>query len=115
MIEEILVDSKEDNLDVSKHENLDECQFEQKSEENCLNKNEIKYGNILFERKTKVYAKINSEGYVINVQSDVALENTDGWTLIDEGVGDKFVYAHTEYFDRPLVDEFGRYQIKLEK
>jgi len=113
MIEEILVDSNEGVFMES--EKIKECQAKQKTEEIKSDKTEIKFGNVLFERKTKVYAKINAEGFVINVQSDVALESIDGWTLIDEGVGDKFVYAHTEYFDKPLVDEFGKYQIKLEK
>lgn len=65
------------------------------------------------QKKTKVYAKINDEGYIIEVLSDVFLENTDGWTVIDEGIGDKFVHAQSCYFDEPLVDEFGKFRYKI--
>ena len=115
MIEEILVDSNEEVLNNNENEIFEEYQNKSEENETCINQNKIKFGNILFKRKTKVYAKINEEGFVINVQSDVVLKNTDGWILIDEGVGDKFVYAQTQYFDKPIVDEFGKYQIKLEK
>ena len=76
---------------------------------------EIKFGNVLCNRKVKVYAKINSDGYVTNIQSDVFLKDTSGWVLIDEGSGDRFVYANMFYFDKPLLDEEGNYQVKFEK
>ena len=110
MIEEILVDSNEEIL-TDCQENVNKIEQIEKHE--CKNEN-VKFGNVLFGRKTKVFAKVNSAGFVINVQSDVVLKDTTGWIQIDEGVGDRFVFAHTEYFDKPLIDEEGNYQIKLE-
>lgn len=78
------------------------------------NEKKIKYGDVLCNRKTKVYVKLNSAGYVTNVQSDIFLTDATGWTKIDEGEGDRFVFAQTQYFDNPLIDENGNYQIKIE-
>ena len=117
MIEEILVDSNEEifNAEIESQQAEGKMQLEECVVEEHACNNNVKFGNVLFNKRTKVFAKINSQGYVINVQSDVVLEDTTGWILIDEGVGDRFVFAHTEYFGRPLTDEFGNYQIKFER
>lgn len=111
MMEEILIDSNEEMI-VQNQENTIENEQTKKQK---YEKEKIKYGDILCNRKTRVYAKLNSDGYVINVQSDVVLTDFEGWTLIDEGEGERFVFAQTRYFDKPLVDENGNYQIKLER
>lgn len=109
MIEEIFIDSKEDVLNNCQEETKEMEQAQKTEREN------VKFGNVKFGRKTKVFAKLNSAGFVINVQSDVVLKDTTGWIQIDEGVGDRFIFAHTEYFDKPLIDEEGNYQIKIKQ
>ena len=59
-----------------------------------------------------VYVKVNEKGYITDVNSDVFIKNLVGWLKIDEGYGDKFAHAQSNYFDMNLVDEVGDYQIK---
>jgi hypothetical protein len=61
-----------------------------------------------------VYAKTNDNGYITAVNSDVFLSDVDGWTKIDEGTGDKYAHAQGNYFDKPLIDENGCYNYRLE-
>lgn len=60
-----------------------------------------------------VYIKTNSDGFVTEILSDIFINNFGGWKKIDEGYGDKFAHAQTQYFDKPLKDSNGNYQIKL--
>lgn len=71
------------------------------------------FDHVLCGRKTGVYVKLNSAGFVTEVGSDIFIDNLDGWTKIDEGEGDRFVHAQTQYFDTPIVDELGHYKYKL--
>ena len=50
---------------------------------------------------------------VIAVNSSDFLSDTTDWTLIDEGVGDKYHHAQNNYLDKPLTDENGLYNYKL--
>lgn len=80
--------------------------------------NETPANNDLSAAETKpravgVYVKVNEEGFVTDVRSDLFIENFDGWKKIDEGDGDKFVHAQACYFDKPLVDDLGNFQVKL--
>ncbi|XOQ44310.1 MAG: DUF5110 domain-containing protein [Clostridium sp.] len=61
-----------------------------------------------------VYVKTNGNGYITAVNSDVFLSDVTGWTQIDEGTGDKYAHAQGNYFEKPLVDENGCYNYKLE-
>lgn len=64
-------------------------------------------------RAVGVYVKVDEEGFVTDVRSDLFIANFDGWQKIDEGDGDRFVHAQACYFDTPLVDDLGNFQIKL--
>ena len=75
------------------------------------NKN-LKFGDVLSEKKVKVYVKVNTEGFITDINSDVFLKNFDGWTEYDEGEGDRFVHAQTSYFENSIVDDFGNYNYK---
>ena len=57
----------------------------------------------------KVYIKSNENHEITEVGSSVFIEDTTGWTLIDEGSGDKYVHAQNNYFEKPLRDEEGNY------
>lgn len=70
-----------------------------------------RYDHIKFNRKVGVYIKVNSQGFITDVGSDVFIENLEGWQKIDEGEGDKYVFAQTQYFGT-LVDEKGNYKFK---
>lgn len=57
----------------------------------------------------KVYVKTNTNNEIIEVGSSVFIEDLTGWTKIDEGFGDKFAHAQSQYFDEPLMNEDGFY------
>lgn len=71
------------------------------------------FDNIKCNRKTGVYVKVNSEGFITEVNSDIFITNFDGWIKIDEGEGDRFDHAQALYFDTPLIDELGNYTQKM--
>ena len=67
-----------------------------------------------FEQPIGVYIKTNANGYITEVGSDIFIKDLTGWTKIDEGYGDKYAHAQSQYFGKPLVDEFGIYNYKFE-
>lgn len=66
------------------------------------------------DEKISVYIKTNSYGYITEVGSDIFIKDLAGWIKIDEGDGDRYAHAQSQYFDKPLVDEFGNYNYKFE-
>ena len=60
----------------------------------------------------KVLVRIDDAGRVTAINSD-AFVNGDGWTQIDEGVGDRYRHAQNNYLLKPLTDERGVYRYKL--
>lgn len=61
-----------------------------------------------------VYAKMDDAKRIAAVNSSAFLTNTDGWTEIDSGFGDKYHHAQGNYFDKPIMDMRGVYRYKLE-
>lgn len=61
-----------------------------------------------------VYAKTNADGYITAVNSSAFLPDTDGWTELDRGYGDKHHHAQGNYFPQPICTESGVYRYKLE-
>ena len=61
-----------------------------------------------------VYVKTDEKQRIIAINSDAFLPDTDGWTLIDTGVGDKYHHAQGNYLDKPFMDERGVLRYKLE-
>lgn len=55
----------------------------------------------------EVYIKINRAEKVIAVNSEIFIENTEGWLKIDEGKGDKYAHAQGNYFEKPIINENG--------
>lgn len=66
------------------------------------------------EKLIGVYVKKNSEGYITDVNSDIFIKDFTGWIKIDEGNGDKFAHAQSQYFDR-LIDDNGNYIKKCDE
>lgn len=62
---------------------------------------------------TKVYVKTDTNTVITEINSDVFLSDVDGYTLIDEGNGDKYAHAQGNYLESGLIDERGRYNYKL--
>ena len=57
----------------------------------------------------KVYIKVNEQHEIIEVGSSIFIEDLEGWIEIDEGGGDKYTHAQNNYFEKPIIDEEGKY------
>ncbi len=66
-----------------------EQQFNQKCEQILEN----------VEKPIEVYAKYDEYGKIIEVNSDIFIEDFTGWTKIDEGFGDRFAHAQSQYLE----------------
>ena len=62
----------------------------------------------------KVYVRLNDKGEVVAVGSDVFVEDLNGWIYIDEGYGDKYAHAQSQYFERPLKNRDGTANYRFE-
>lgn len=62
----------------------------------------------------QVYIKTDDKNRITAVDSSGFLADTDGWTQIDEGSGDRYYLAQGNYFPKPIMDERGIYRYKLE-
>ena len=71
------------------------------------------------ENKIIVYAKLNENNEITELQSSIHLQEINGWIKIDEGEsGDKYAHPQGNYFDiengeKPLRDSQGRCNYKL--
>ena len=61
----------------------------------------------------KVYVSL-SNGYITSINSEIFLseEEMSTMTEIDKGKGDKYAHAQSQYLEKGLVDEYGRYNYK---
>ena len=66
------------------------------------------------ENLINVYVKTNAINQIVEIGSDVFIKDLSGWILIDEGTGDQFAHAQTQYLSKPLIDENGQYNFILE-
>lgn len=62
----------------------------------------------------KVYVSL-SDGYITSINSEIFLsqEEMDSMTEIDNGQGDKYAHAQSQYLEKGLVDKHGRYNYKF--
>lgn len=62
----------------------------------------------------KVYVSL-SDGYITSINSEIFLseEEIQTMTEIDQGQGDKYVHAQSQYLEKGLIDEQGRYNYKF--
>lgn len=65
------------------------------------------------ENEYKVYVSLQ-DGYITSINSEIFLsqEEMSTMTEIDQGQGDKYAHAQSQYLDKELVDEHGRYNYK---
>lgn len=64
--------------------------------------------------KIKVYAKLDKNKVVNEINSSIFIQDTTGWMQIGEGVGDKYSHAQSQYLEKGLIDEKGRYNYKYD-
>lgn len=62
----------------------------------------------------KVLVRVDVAGRVVAINSSAFITNTDGWTEIDSGWGDKYHHAQGNYLESPLIDDRGLFLYKLE-
>lgn len=62
----------------------------------------------------KVYIKLDKDKQITSINSEIFLSNEEMqvMTNIDEGEGDKYVHAQSQYLEKGLIDKYGRYNYK---
>ena len=62
----------------------------------------------------KVYVSLK-DGYITSINSEIFLSQEEIQTMkeIDQGQGDKYAHAQSQYLEKGLVDEHGRYNYKF--
>ena len=63
--------------------------------------------------KIGIYVRTDSNNNIIEINSDIFIPDLTGWIKIDEGVGDKYAHAQSQYFNKPLLNDNGIYNYKL--
>ena len=66
----------------------------------------------MIEQPIKVYIKVNDKNEITEVGSSIFIKDLTGWIKIDEGFGDKYAHAQSQYFDKLLINENGVYNYK---
>ena len=61
----------------------------------------------------KVYAKVNKDGFIIDIASNIFLKDTTDWVQIDEGKGDNFAHAKIQYVKDGLINENAEFIHKM--
>lgn len=66
------------------------------------------------ENEYKVYVSLQ-DGYITSINSDIFLSQDEiqAMTEIDQGQGDKYAHAQSQYLEKGLVDEHGRYNYRF--
>ena len=64
------------------------------------------------ERGIKVYIKVNENNEIIEINSEIFINDFNGWILIDEGFGDRYSHAQGNYLSNSLTDDDGNYNFK---
>ena len=90
---------QEENVTENETEDLEKEQLED-------HQLELKNEPVLENKETPigVYAKYDENGNVKEVNSDIFIDDLSGWTKIDEGFGDRFAHAQSQYFE-PNIDK----------
>lgn len=61
----------------------------------------------------KVYVLLDSDNVITNINSSIFLSDATGYAQIDEGTGDKYSHAQSNYLEKGLLDNQGKYNYKL--
>jgi hypothetical protein len=50
------------------------------------------------EKPIKVYVKRDENGEIVEVNSEIFIDDFSGWEYLDEGFGDRYAHAQSQYF-----------------
>lgn len=64
------------------------------------------------EEPIKVYIKVNNNNEVIDINSELFIQDLTNWIEIDSGFGDKYAHAQSQYFPNSLMSEEGKWNYK---
>lgn len=64
------------------------------------------------EREIKVYIKVNENNEIIEINSEIFINDFNGWILIDKGFGDRYSHAQGNYLSKPLINDDSNYNYK---
>ena len=67
---------------------------------------------ILKEEPINVLIKTNDKDEIIEIGSSIFIKDPTNYIVIDNGFGDKYAHAQSQYFEKPLINEDGRYSFK---
>lgn len=67
------------------------------------------------EEKIKVFVKINENNEIVEIGSNVFINDLTNWICVDEGYGDRFAHAQSQYLNKPLMNDQGGYSYLLEE
>lgn len=65
-------------------------------------------------QKIKVYAKLDENKVIKEINSSIFLKDITGYIEIDEGYGDKYSHAQSQYLEKGLIDNKGRFNYKFD-
>lgn len=65
------------------------------------------------EENIKVYVKIDDSNIITQINSQIFIQDLNGWILIDEGQGDKYSHAQSNYLEKGVIGMGGKYNYKL--
>lgn len=66
----------------------------------------------ILEQPIKVYIKIDNQNNIVDINSDIFIQDFTNWIYIDEGYGDKYAHAQSQYLDKSLIKDDGSWQYK---
>lgn len=64
---------------------------------------------------TRVFIAIDTNNHITSINSEIFLSQEEIQTMIeiDQGQGDKYAHAQSQYLEKGLVDEQGRYNYRF--
>lgn len=66
----------------------------------------------IFKEPIKVLIKTNDKDEIIEIGSSIFIKDPTNYIIIDNGFGDKYAHAQSQYFKKPLINEDGSYSFK---
>ena len=65
-------------------------------------------------QEIKVYVKVDENKVIKEINSSIFLTDINDYIEIDEGFGDKYAHAQSQYLGKNLIDNKGRFNYKFD-
>ena len=65
-------------------------------------------------QKIKVYVKLDENKVIKEINSSIFLIDINDYIEIDEGYGDKYAHAQSQYLEKGMIDNKGRLNYKFD-